>query len=61
MTTAIRDAEHASLLAEIRREMDRLAGEILRTMHSAPDDFDALEPLYMRREDLRDELAQLAA
>lgn len=40
----------------IRREMDRLAGELVRLMHADPDDFDGREHLWMRREELRSHL-----
>jgi hypothetical protein len=40
----------------IRREMDRLAGELIRLMHASPDDFDGREALWMRREALRAQL-----
>ncbi len=41
----------------IRREMDRLAGELLRSMHAAPDDVDSREQLWIAREELRAQLA----
>lgn len=37
----------------IRRELDRLAGELLRRMHADPADFDGRERLWQRRELLR--------
>ncbi len=33
--------------------MDRLAEEIKRSIAEAPDDYDAREPLWMERENLR--------
>lgn len=36
-----------------RREMDRLAGCILRSLHDEPDNFDVREWMWRRREHLR--------
>jgi hypothetical protein len=43
----------AAVERAIRAEMDRLGGELVRLIHRAPDDFAAIEPLFMAREDLR--------
>lgn len=42
---------------EIRDEMDRLAGQLLRSLHNSSDDFDGREPVWMAREDLRAQVA----
>ncbi len=44
---------------EVRREMDDLSIVILRHIDEHPDDFDAREELWMRREELRAELHDL--
>jgi hypothetical protein len=44
-------------VSELRAELDRLAGELLRRMHNEPDDVDGREPLWMAREELRRRLA----
>ena len=44
---------------EAARELDRLAGELVRHMHASPDDFDGRQRLWMRRENFRRELRWL--
>jgi len=48
-------------LRRARREMDRLAGELLRSLYASPEDCDSREPLWMRRETLRGGLHSLTA
>lgn len=40
----------------IRRRMDELGRQIKDSLRDAPDDFDAREPMWMDREDLRAQL-----
>lgn len=41
---------------QIRVEMAALVDQIEASLESTPEDFDGREPLWMRRETLRDEL-----
>lgn len=54
---ALREAR----LDQIKQEMDDLTVQITGSLAASPDDFDGRERMWMRREDLRAERAELAA